>query len=141
MGELYAKALMNDTSLFSKVANHKKSTVRAFALGSCDGPLCDQLIFLCEWLATEQPSWTAPCEPGFWVVDKAKGFTSVNATDVAEGALGIKAKQPVLDKPLDKEVVGKLRDVLEEYFFRHVGGGKEEGGAAAKKKQCKCDIL
>merc|ERR1712187_690741 len=82
--------------------------------------LCDQLIFLCEWFATVQPTWTTPCEEGFWVVDRAKGFTSVNATDVAENALGIKAKQPVLDQPLNKEVVGKLRSVLEVYFFMHL---------------------
>ena len=29
-----------------------------------------------------------------------------SATDVAEGALSIRAKQAVLDQPLDKEVVG-----------------------------------
>ena len=118
--EAYAKALMNDSILFSKVAGYKTSTVRAFAEGSCDAPLCDQVIFLCAWLATMQPTWIASCEPGFWVVDRASGYTSVNATDVAEGALGICAKQPVLDQPLDENVVGKLRNVLEEYFFRHL---------------------
>ena len=67
-----------------------------------------------------QPTRIAPCEPGFWVVDRTSGFTSVNATDVAEGALGICAKQPVLHQPLDENVVGELRNVLEEYFFRHL---------------------
>ena len=55
----YAKALMNDSILFSKVAGYKTSTVRAFAEGSCDAPLCDQVIFLCAWIPTMQPTWIA----------------------------------------------------------------------------------
>ena len=41
----------------SKVAGFKKSTLKAFAFGGCDSPLCDQLLFLYEWLRVEKPHW------------------------------------------------------------------------------------
>ena len=69
---------MNDSILFPKVAGYKTSTVRAFAEGSCDAPLCDQVIFLCAWLATKKPTWIASCEPGVWVVDWTRDYTSVD---------------------------------------------------------------
>ena len=68
----------------------------------------------------EEPTWIASCRPGVWVVDCTRGYTSVDDTDVAQGALGICAKQPVLDQPLNEDVVGTLRNVLEVYFFKHL---------------------
>ena len=41
---------MNDP-LFQKVASYKQSTVKAFALGTCDAPLCDEVCFLFETLS------------------------------------------------------------------------------------------
>ena len=46
----YSESLMNDAELFKKVAGYKQSTVKAFALGTCDAPLCDEVCFLFEFL-------------------------------------------------------------------------------------------
>ena len=44
----YAETLMKDEGIFEKVASYKQSTVKAFALGTCDAPLCDEVCFLFE---------------------------------------------------------------------------------------------
>jgi hypothetical protein len=123
--EAYAKALYADSSLWAKVASHKKSTAKAFACGSCDGPLCDQLLFLFEWLSHTQPSWLAHSEPGTWCMDPKSGFTTISASATDKGALGILAVQPVLATPQDAKVMGDLRRILEEYFLKQLDGATE----------------
>jgi hypothetical protein len=62
----YAKAMVGEPSIYEKVLNFKKSTLMAFAHGSCDSPLCDQLIFLAEYSLAKNPSVFKDIVYGRW---------------------------------------------------------------------------
>jgi len=113
--QVYAKALIDDTILFPKVAGFKQSTVRAFAFGGCDSPLCDQLIFLHIWMRHNHPSWLAAAPHGSWCFDQDKGFTSIKV----DGA-GTPGIQPTLATPKDEECLTRLRHTMHTYFLRHM---------------------
>ena len=115
----YAQALQADGEIWKKVVGFKKSTVPAFAAGSCDSPLCDQLLFLHEWLAKEQPGWLASQEIGKWCLDRTSGFTSIRPADPAASG-GIRGVQPVLLNPKDENMLEEIRAVLQQYALQHV---------------------
>merc|ERR1712079_90507 len=99
----------------AKVAKFKHSTLNAMAYGGCDFPLCDQILFLYEWMLREAPNSLQMVE-GYWVLNREKGFTSVTQ----EGSGGIRAIQPCLQDPKDEAVLVRMRNALEEYFVRHL---------------------
>lgn len=119
--ENYAKALVSDQELFAKVAGFKKTTLRAYACGSCDSPLCDQLVFLYQWIKAEMPECLSDQTPGSWVFDQKKGFTSVSPT--ADGPF--RAIQPTLKEPKDEASLIRMRTALESYVVRFVGTNAE----------------
>lgn len=112
----YAKAIKADSAIWDKVVKYKKTTVAAFAHGSCDSPLCDQLLFLYEWLVKLQPTWLAQVSPGSWCVDRATGYTTVKF-GVSDGTPAI---QPKLAHPKDEAALQGMRAVLQRYCLEHV---------------------
>jgi len=113
----YARALLEDAQLFSKVADYKCATVRALAHGSINSPLCDQLLFLHEWLTRERPEWLSlPKKEGRWSVDQDKGFSCVTQGD--EG--GPRAVQPVLQDPTQEDNFREMARAMEEHFIKHL---------------------
>jgi hypothetical protein len=112
----YAQAIKADPAIWDKVVGYKKTTVAAFASGRCDAPLCDQVLFLHEWIAKEQPTWLAQASPGSWCMDKTTGFTTVKV-GVSEGSLAI---QPRLANPKDEAALQEIRAVLQRYCLQHV---------------------
>lgn len=111
----YSKAVVEDGEIFSKIRKYKHTTLLSMAYGGCDSPLCDQLLFLYEWLMKNESSSLKVTE-GFWNFDKAKGFTSV----VQEDNGMFRAKQPVLVNPKDEELLVRMRDALETYLMQHL---------------------
>lgn len=116
--QVYADALTSDEVMFAKVAGFKKSTLMAFAKGGCDSPLCDQLLFLHEWLRDEKPQYLNPAQPGTWVFDQEKGFTKIDAGESSGGVPGL---QPTLLKAKDEPALLEMRYALEEHLKRHIG--------------------
>lgn len=111
----WCKAMVEDSDLFALVAGFKKSTFLAMAYGGCDAPLCDQLLFLYEWMVQEAPESLVATE-GYWKFNKEKGFTMVTQ----EPTGSFRAIQPVLKEPKDEQVLVRMRHALETYFLRHL---------------------
>uniref|UniRef100_A0A7S1AKA4 Uncharacterized protein n=1 Tax=Noctiluca scintillans TaxID=2966 RepID=A0A7S1AKA4_NOCSC len=111
----YARGLFEDAQLFSKVADYKCGTVRALAHGSINSPLCDQLLFLHEWLTKERPWWLC-LQEGRWSIDKDNGFSCVTQGD--EG--GPRAVQPVLQDPAQEDRLAEMAGAMEKYFIKHL---------------------
>merc|ERR1711920_671585 len=114
--EAYARALREDPGLWDKVVNYKKPTFKSFANGTCDCPLCDQLVFIYEFLSKDKPEFLSAEKRGKWRVDKTTGFTSidVNASD------GVDAVQPTLANPTDQATLEELRKALQTYILLHL---------------------
>jgi len=119
----YAKTMCNEFG--EHLVKKKLPTLRAFASGCCDVPLCDQLLFLRQWAGEKQPkvdrlkdmpeqTWIHDIR-GTWVVDKKEGFTSLN-----QGGMGLKASQPVMREPHDAEALYMMREALQDYTFKHL---------------------
>jgi len=115
----YAKRVFEDSALFNKVIDFKKSTLVAFAFSNCDSPLCDQLVFLYEWLEVKIPVAIKPDLPGVWVFDRKKGFTQIVPKDAGDEGR-ILAIQPVLLDPYDEDYLTKMREALQSYLMRHL---------------------
>lgn len=112
----YCKGIVSDFVLYSKAPDFKKSIIAAFAFNCADSPLCDQLIFLQEYMMVTRRSALAKLEPGSWNLDEAKGFTSVKigAKDDTQ------AIQPILKSPLKEADLEYARNALQEYLLRHI---------------------
>jgi len=118
--------------LLEHVVNKKKNTLKAFACGSCDVPLCDQLLFLREWARDHQPpvprdlnnrpetegTWISEIS-GTWVYNKKDGYTSVDTRPEVE-TMGLKAVQPVMREHRDAEALYRMREALQDYTFKHL---------------------
>mmetsp|Transcript_47208 Transcript_47208/g.110385 ORF Transcript_47208/g.110385 Transcript_47208/m.110385 type:complete len:463 (-) Transcript_47208:9-1397(-) len=125
--QMYAKSLFEDEEIFAKVPNYKKSTVKAFAEGSCDAPLCDEACFLYEWLQKNHKGsllCASPSEGGQWWVHPDTGFSGV-VTDTSPApekatCFSVNAFQPSIKEPRDEELLQKMRDTLAEYVLRHI---------------------
>ena len=119
----YCVALIADDDLFQRPAKFKQSTVRSFAESSVDGPLCDQLCFLFDWLNyTNQRTIVLNDGPiGAWFVD-SNGFSGVQTPEEEPSPFqkGITAIQPKLRDASDEDVLLKLSDALKTYFLRHL---------------------
>lgn len=115
----YCRALVADGALWSKVAGFKRSTVRAFAKGTVDMPLCDQVCFIFEWLQKFKASALSMGPTGKWWVDPQTGYSGVADPDHPH-ALGIPALQPRLAEPQNEEVLLAVRSALEEHLLRHL---------------------
>ena len=124
----YARALKADAEIWHKVVDYKRSTVASFAAGACDSPLCDQLLFLYEWLKREKPGWLANEEIGQWCLNRKSGFTSIDraATD------GIRAIQPVLRNANDTAILEEIRGVLQTFALQHVEALRAEPSRRSK---------
>jgi len=118
----YAHKIYMDDSLYGHVAEFKKSTLRALALGGDDSPLCDQILFLYEWSERFRKELIADNDPGMWDIDYVKGFTSIKAEvmDPKPSHGQISAKQPALLNPLDELGLDLLRQALSKFFLRHL---------------------
>lgn len=118
MVKVYAKALVQDPVLFAKVADFKKSTFRCFANGGCDSPLCDQLVFLYEWLKESKPDLLdeGTQDPGTWYLDREKGFTVIKR----DGTGRFPAIQPVLKHPKEENSLIDMRKATEAYIIKHL---------------------
>eukprot|EP00929_Paragymnodinium_shiwhaense_P045277 TRINITY_DN23149_c0_g1_i1.p1 TRINITY_DN23149_c0_g1~~TRINITY_DN23149_c0_g1_i1.p1 ORF type:complete len:397 (+),score=95.30 TRINITY_DN23149_c0_g1_i1:144-1334(+) len=120
----YAKAILLDDQLFAKVANHKKSTLTAFAHGGCDAPLCAQLVFLNEWLVRHMPEALAKRQVGNWKLrymknSRTKKFTMIDLEGTSSDS-PVRGVQPVLKDPCDEDVLMSMREAIEDYLFRHL---------------------
>merc|ERR1712232_1166795 len=111
----YCKGIVDDFELFCKVQDFKKSTIASFAFKCCDSPLCDQLIFLQEYLMVARQDSLDKTAPGTWVVTE-KGFTSVKYSDGQLSANDVLATQPVLKEPLNESCLAAGRWALQEYL-------------------------
>merc|ERR1712146_30991 len=105
-GELqqFCEAILDDFTLFRKVVKFKQSTIAAFAFGGCDSPLCDQLLFLHEWMEVNMPCSLAKPVVGGWVFDLAKGFTTIG-----DPSVGVLATQPSLSNPNEEWTLNQGR--------------------------------
>eukprot|EP00929_Paragymnodinium_shiwhaense_P058056 TRINITY_DN29082_c0_g1_i1.p1 TRINITY_DN29082_c0_g1~~TRINITY_DN29082_c0_g1_i1.p1 ORF type:complete len:981 (-),score=211.41 TRINITY_DN29082_c0_g1_i1:86-3028(-) len=124
----YAKAILEDRDIFSKVADRLKTTIRAFAYGGCDLPLCSQLLFLHCWLQRERPDWLAHDE-GSWTCSIPSGTSTVMKG--GPGAVG--GVSPRLVEAADSVQFGQ---VLEEYFFRHLRAVEQRNKMDVKGNLC-----
>jgi len=115
----YCKGIVNDFVLFSKVPDFKKSTIAAFAHGCCDSPLCDQLIFLIEYLKLKRPTALKDTEVGKWTVNSERGFTAVERSS-SLSADDTRAIQPVLRDHNDMETLKVARIALQHYLLEHL---------------------
>jgi hypothetical protein len=119
----YCKKLYEDAELYHAVKSFKKSTVSAFAFGGCDSPLCDQLIFLHEWLCDEMSEALVKPTPGRWtIVGQKAGQASHTAVEhvgnVSKG--GTLAIQPHLRAPEDEDALKTMRECLENMLLKHL---------------------
>jgi len=115
----YAQTVVSDPDLFSKVVKKKMVTLRAFACDCCDAPLCDQLLFINEWVKINQPksfTWVS-AEQGAWNYNVKWQCTSV---DTRPGMLGIRAVQPVMRQPHDAEALYRMSEALQDYMLGHM---------------------
>jgi len=77
----YATALA-DAPYFSKVAGFKKPTVQSLATGTLDGPLCDVLVPLSDWLCNEgSQGHGVEVTTGLWSLNPERGFTKILPMD------------------------------------------------------------
>jgi hypothetical protein len=132
----YAKQVVADQALFDKIAGFKKSTFQAYATDSCDSPLCDQLVLLYEWLATDAPGALKDHhEAGRWVFNREKGFTQVIYGESADAETDyIPAIQPKLLDPRDEKLLGSMRDFLKVSLIEHLELLDEAVAAREPKK-------
>lgn len=112
----YCDHIVNNTDLFMNTRNFKKSTIVAFALDGLDSPLCDQLVFLHEWLALCKVDYLKQPE-GMWYVDLEKGNTRV---DLKAKDGRTKAIQPVLKEPLNAEVLEFCAAAMQRHLLQHL---------------------
>jgi hypothetical protein len=115
----YCNDIIEDFVLYCKTPNFKKSTIAAFAFKNCDSPLCDQLIFIMEYMLSHHPKHLTRTQPGKWNVDEKKGFTSVD-NGVALSERDTQASQPVLSDPHNEECLKAARIALQDYLMRHL---------------------
>jgi len=127
----YAKTICENSELCKHIVPKKKPTLGAFACGSCDAPLCDQLLFLVPWARENQPrmprsdeeapspgselTWLRE-DKGTWMYNMKDGFTSVDA----KGTVGLGALRPVMREPRDAEALYRMREALQDYTLDHL---------------------
>lgn len=115
----YAAKLAND-ALFQKVPNYKKTTVKAFEVGSCDAPLCDQVCFVYKWCCHSCSEELEAFEGNWWLNTK-NGFSGV--ADVIPPDChdhGIRAIQPYMKDPQNLELLNRMRSALERLVVYHL---------------------
>lgn len=115
----YAAKLAND-ALFQKVPNYKKTTVKAFEVGSCDAPLCDQVCFVYEWCCHSCSEELEAFEGNWWLNTK-NGFSGV--ADVIPPDChddGIRAIQLYMKDPQNLELLNRMRSALERLVVYHL---------------------
>lgn len=115
----YATKLEQDP-LFQKVPNYKKTTVTAFANGSCDTPLCDQVCFVYEWCKRTCFEELETIEGNWWLNTK-NGFTGV-ADVIPPDYLDqeIRAVQPCMKDPTNMDLLNRMRSALERLVVYHM---------------------
>jgi len=120
----FAHKIFNDEDLFRYVKNVKKSTLQAFAYHACDSPLCDQLLFLYEWLLEKGTSLLAKHDaPGRWILPEGKKYSIVEPVrdqDYKYLPHELRAIQPVLRYPLYKQGLDSMREALNDYLLNHL---------------------
>lgn len=131
----YCAALASDEGLWQKVAGFKKSTVRAFANGTCDMPLCDQVCFIYEWLRYTQAASISEGAEGSWWVDPESGYSGVGDSDHPH-TFGTPALQPKLAEPMDETVLLDVRTALEEHLLLHLDARIQLVGESAVESLC-----
>merc|ERR1711920_102873 len=97
----------------ARVKMFKRSTIKAFAQGACDSPLCDELLFLYLWLR-EHDTDALDVDTGMWNLDKENGFTTIQKTGM------FKAIRPKLKHPRDEAMLLKLREAFAKELFLHL---------------------
>eukprot|EP00927_Polykrikos_kofoidii_P060167 TRINITY_DN55232_c0_g1_i1.p1 TRINITY_DN55232_c0_g1~~TRINITY_DN55232_c0_g1_i1.p1 ORF type:complete len:1003 (-),score=175.20 TRINITY_DN55232_c0_g1_i1:24-3032(-) len=132
----YAKALLEDAGLFAKVANRKKTTIRAFAYGGVDLALCSPLFFLYSWLRKDRPEWLN-VPSGSWSYNVGTASTVISPPRQDEDGVAlfdvINAVQPSLG---DEAAVEQMGQVLESYFFKHLSEVDQQHGAEIRGNMC-----
>eukprot|EP00971_Amphidinium_carterae_P166060 3291484-Amphidinium_carterae.1 len=110
----YARKIVENEDLFLCVQDNKKSTLQAFAFRACDSPLCEQLLFLYEWLLEHDPSLLEKHDvPGKWVQVDGANHTRVEELPDKDYKFlphEIRGIQPVLRFP--KYVRGSRSSIL-----------------------------
>jgi len=110
--QAYCHTLIDEVTIFDKVKAFKKSTIRAFAAGGCDSPLCDQLLFLYLWMSRYRKSDLVIRE-GKWRRNE-HGFSEVGPTGL------FPAVQPILKDPCDEQALLAMRHALQDGLFRYM---------------------
>jgi len=124
--QAYAQALMNAPELWAKVAKPKRSTVAAFATGTMDMPLCDQVCFAFQWLrdpASGKAAYLNVGDEGYWWVDPESGFSGVQDYTLPRHQFSkdISAIQPTLSAPVeDQAKLLEIRATMEERLTSHI---------------------
>merc|ERR1719203_168531 len=117
----YARAIVDCNELMEKVADHKRSTVRAFAEGTCDMPLCDQVCFYFVWLQEKMPEALDTDSESEWWLDRSSGFTSVGSRPSEKAvSLNVAAMQPRMANPNDEAVLRAIVAASEELLIAHL---------------------
>mmetsp|Transcript_89489 Transcript_89489/g.217084 ORF Transcript_89489/g.217084 Transcript_89489/m.217084 type:complete len:180 (-) Transcript_89489:161-700(-) len=142
----YAQFICTNEHLYQKVVPKKRLTLRSFACDGCDAPLCDQLLFLNEWVKANQPqapaqyadlkgvaeTWVVE-EKGVWNLNRVHQYTSV---DTKEGMPGLKAQQPLMRHTHDAEALYRMSEALQDYTLNHLSE-LAEPMTEADIKECK----
>jgi len=94
----YAEALA-EAPYFSKVVGFKQPTVQALATGTLDGPLCDVLVPLSDWLRNEGGrDQSVEVKTGLWSLNPDRGFTKILPMDAP---MAPKMANDVSDGPVE----------------------------------------
>uniref|UniRef100_A0A6T0Z0U0 Inosine/uridine-preferring nucleoside hydrolase domain-containing protein n=1 Tax=Alexandrium monilatum TaxID=311494 RepID=A0A6T0Z0U0_9DINO len=138
--EGYCRRILQHESMFKKVTHFKRGTIRCFATGTLDGPLCDCLVFLTRWVEKHAPELITFEKEGAWDVDFEKGFTGIKE----EGGL-CRALQPMLVDQPPREAARTLADAVLDTLSAAVAcGDGRTASAPPKARKCLakiCDLV
>uniref|UniRef100_A0A7S4V173 Inosine/uridine-preferring nucleoside hydrolase domain-containing protein n=1 Tax=Alexandrium monilatum TaxID=311494 RepID=A0A7S4V173_9DINO len=136
----YCKGILQHDAMFKKVTHFKRNSIRCFATGVLDGPLCDCLVFLTRWVEKHAPHLITFGNTGTWDVDFEKGFTGIKE----EGGL-CRALQPMLVDQPPREAARTLADAVLDTLSAAVAcGDGRTASAPPKARKCLakiCDLV
>ena len=125
----YAKALVN-AEYFNKLTGFKKPTAVALAQDLRDGPLCDMLVPISDWLRNEgkQILQDVEVKSGKWLLDPEKGFTKILPADATEAGAEaglcegtmVALRDPATDMvEIKKELLKAIKEMTEIHIQSH----------------------
>jgi hypothetical protein len=119
----YCQAMLS-ASYVGKIAGYKLNTVRSIAGGTRDGPLCDYLLYIHEWLQLTKPQ-LLKAEYGNWSVDAGTGHTRIIPPCPGEVVTTCSAYIPHLLPVTDQDTLDEVKKQTKRSILTSIGLSKE----------------